>query len=126
MKMKAIQTSNAPEPVGPYNQAIVANDTLYVSGQIPLGPGSSTIDIKSIEGQTHQVLKNIGAILAEQNLTHESIVKCSIFMVDLDDFSKMNEVYAHYFSNVAPARECVEVKALPKGALIEISCIAVT
>lgn len=122
---KIIYTSDAPEPVGPYNQAILANDTLYVSGQIPINPKSGNIDSIDIEIQTHQVFKNLLAVLNKAEMGLKNVVKCSIFLDDLSDFQKVNELYATYFTTDTPARECVEVSKLPKNARIEISCIAV-
>ncbi|MFY0625341.1 MAG: RidA family protein [Reichenbachiella sp.] len=120
-----INTKNAPAPIGPYNQAIKAGNTLYVSGQIPINPETGELVDESIEKETHQVLQNLNAIIeaAGGNLMH--VVKCSIFVTDMNNFSKVNEVYAGYFSAEAPARETVQVSALPKNVNVEISCIAV-
>jgi 2-iminobutanoate/2-iminopropanoate deaminase len=122
---KAIQIPGAPAPIGPYSQAIVSGNTVYVSGQIPLNPFSGELEIGSIEAATHQILKNIEALLKEADMTLEHIVKCSIFMTDLGQFSEMNAVYGSYFQNVPPARETVQVSKLPMNVPIEISCIAV-
>jgi 2-iminobutanoate/2-iminopropanoate deaminase len=122
---KAITIPNAPAPIGPYSQAVLKNDTLYVSGQIPLNPATGELAIASIELATEQVLTNIGALLNEAGMTFENIVKCSIFLTDLSDFGKVNEIYARYFEGVPPARETVQVAKLPLNVPIEISCIAI-
>ncbi len=122
---KAIQIPGAPAPIGPYSQAIVSGDTVYVSGQIPLNPFTGELEIGSIEEATHQILKNIEALLKENDMTLNHIVKCSIFMTDLGQFSEMNAVYGSYFQDVPPARETVQVSKLPMNVPIEISCIAV-
>ncbi|MGV3609815.1 MAG: RidA family protein [Fluviicola sp.] len=122
---KAIQIPGAPAPIGPYSQAIVSGDTVYVSGQIPLNPFTGELEVGSIEDATHQILKNIEALLKEAGLTLNHIVKCSIFMTDLGQFSEMNAVYGSYFQDVPPARETVQVSKLPMNVPIEISCIAV-
>ncbi|MBK8699854.1 MAG: RidA family protein [Saprospiraceae bacterium] len=121
-----INSKNAPAPVGPYNQAIKAGNTLYVSGQIAIVPETGVIVTDDIETETHQVLKNLGAILKEAEMTFEDVVKCSVFVMDMDMFSRINAVYAQYFKeDNAPARELVQVATLPKYVNIEISCIAV-
>ncbi|MGF1638470.1 MAG: RidA family protein [Cyclobacteriaceae bacterium] len=120
-----IETPNAPEPIGPYSQAIMANGTLYVSGQIALDPVTMQIKTDDVEAQTHQVMKNLRAILASAELSFRDVVKCSIFVKNMDDFAKINAVYGEYFDTMTPARETVEVSRLPKDVLVEISCIAV-
>ena len=122
---KVIQIPGAPAPIGPYSQAILANDTLYVSGQIPVDPASGQLVSESIEKSTHQVMKNILALVHEAGMTVDNIVKCSIFLKDLGNFEQVNEIYASYFRSFPPARETVQVSRLPKDADIEISCIAV-
>lgn len=122
---KAIQIPGAPAPLGPYSQAIISGDTVYVSGQIPLNPFTGELEIGSIEDATHRILKNIESLLKEAGLTLNNIVKCSIFMTDLGQFSEMNAVYGSYFQDVPPARETVQVSNLPMNVPIEISCIAV-
>jgi len=122
---KAIQISGAPAPIGPYSQAIMIKDTLYVSGQIPLDPHSGNLVLDSIENSTHQVMKNLGSLLNEAGLDYSNIVKCSIFLKSMDDFAQMNSIYADYFSSVPPARETVQVSKLPMDVNIEISCIAI-
>ena len=122
---KAVQIDGAPAPLGPYSQAILSNDTLYVSGQIPLNAFTGQLEVDSIEAATHRVLKNIELLLKEAGMTLENIVKCSIFMMDLGQFSNMNAVYGSYFKETPPARETVQVSRLPMDVPIEISCIAV-
>jgi 2-iminobutanoate/2-iminopropanoate deaminase len=122
---KAVQISGAPAPIGPYSQAILANNTLYVSGQIPLNPADGSLVVDTVENATHQVLKNIFALLAEEGMNEDNVVKCSIFLKDLNDFAVVNAIYGSYFKNIAPARETVQVAKLPLDVPIEISCIAV-
>lgn len=123
--MKKIHnTNNAPAPVGPYNQATIHNGVMYVSGQIALIPATGELVNESIEAETHQVMKNIGAILTEAGLTFENILKASVFVADMYMYSRINAVYAEYFDEAtAPARELVEVANLPKFVNIEISVI---
>lgn len=122
---KAILTSDAPAPIGPYSQAIRAGNTLYISGQIPIDPASGDLIITSIEEETHQVLKNIGAILASAGLNYTNVVSCSVFVTDMNLFTRINAVYTLYFSEgIPPARALVQVSALPKFVNIEISAIA--
>lgn len=121
---KAITISGAPSPIGPYSQAILSGGTLYISGQVPLNPFSGELVSTSIEEATHQVLKNIIALLNEAGMELEHVVKCSIFLKSMDDFAAMNAVYGTYFSTIPPARETVQVSKLPLDALVEISCIA--
>ncbi len=122
---KVISIPGAPAPIGPYSQAILKNDTLYVSGQIPLNPFSGELVTDSIQNATHQVMKNILALLEEAGLTIDNVVKCSIFLKDLNDFAEMNAIYGSYFNEVPPARETVQVAKLPLDVPIEISCIAI-
>ncbi len=123
---KIIQTKQAPAPIGPYNQAIFAGNTLYVSGQIAIDPSSGELKIGDLEKETVQVLENLKAIVVEAGLSLADVVKTSIFISDMNNFSKINEVYSRYFnSENAPARETVEVANLPKFVNVEISCIAV-
>lgn len=125
MNKKALQIPNAPAPIGPYSQAILANGMLFISGQCPINPKTGLLEIETIESATHLVMSNIEKLLhaAEMDFTH--IVKCSIFLKDLGDFQKVNAVYATYFDSVPPARETVEVVRLPLDSSIEISCIAI-
>ncbi len=122
---KAIQIKGAPAPIGPYSQAILVDNTLYVSGQIPLDPFSGDLVVSSIEEATKQVLKNIQALLDEAEMELSDIVKCSIFLKSMDDFAAMNTVYGSYFKEIPPARETVQVAKLPLDVPIEISCIAI-
>ena len=122
---KVIQIPGAPSPIGPYSQAILKNGTLYVSGQIPLNPVTGNLVDDSIEDSTHQVMKNICSLLKEADMTTENIVKCSIFLKNLDDFVAVNKIYAEYFRSLPPARETVQVVKLPMDVEIEISCIAI-
>lgn len=120
-----INTDNAPAPVGPYNQAILHNGTLYISGQIALDPVSGALVLEDIEKETHQVMKNIKAVLTEAKLSFADVIKCSIFVSDMGNYGRINAVYAEYFDEAtAPARELVEVSNLPKYVNIEISVIA--
>ena len=122
---KIINTTNAPAPVGPYNQAILIDDTLYVSGQIALDPVSMKMIEGSIEEEAKKVMQNIKAILQEVDFSFENIIKTTIFITDMNNFSRVNTIYGEYFDNkTAPARETVEVSALPLGANVEISVIA--
>jgi len=121
---KAIDIPNAPTPVGSYSQAILNNGTLYISGQIPMDPVTKHVELLSIEKATHQVLKNIEALLKAAQMTSEDVVKCSIFLKNMDDFNEVNEIYASFFEKPYPSRETVEVSRLPKNANIEISFIA--
>jgi len=122
---KIYQTNKAPAPVGPYNQAIAHQGTLYISGQIALDPASGELVTGTIEQETRQVMDNVQAILAEAGLTFDDVIKCSIFVSDMNNYSRINTVYAEYFDEkTAPARELVEVANLPKFVNIEISAIA--
>ena len=123
--MNIIATDNAPKAIGPYSQAIEANGTLYISGQIPLDPQTMEFVSDEIEAQTNQCLKNIQAILTEAGYTLENVVKCGIFLADMNDFSAVNAVFGEYFSAHKPARACVQVARLPRDAKIEIEAIAV-
>ncbi len=123
---KIVITNNAPAPVGPYNQAIMANGVLYVSGQIAINPANGELEMGSIEEETHQVMKNLNAILTENNMSFEDVVKCTVFVSDMGNYARINQVYAEYFNEeTAPARALVEVANLPKYVNVEISCIAV-
>ncbi len=123
---KIIETKNAPAPVGPYNQAVIVNGVLYASGQIALDPATGNLVMDDIETETHQVMKNIQAILTEANISFEEVFKCSVFVSDMNNYSRINAVYSEYFNDdTAPARELVEVANLPKFVNIEISVMAV-
>lgn len=122
---KALQIPGAPAPIGPYSQAILKGDTLYVSGQIPLNPSTGELVESSIEASTEQVMNNISALLSEAEMDMDNIVKCSIFLKDLNDFEAVNAIYGRYFRSEPPARETVQVARLPKDVSVEISCIAI-
>jgi 2-iminobutanoate/2-iminopropanoate deaminase len=121
---KIINTSNVPAAIGPYSQAVFANDTLYCSGQIALDPLSGELVLSSIEEETEQVMKNIESVLTAAKMKFEHVVKCSIFMSSMEHYDEINEVYARYFTNNPPAREAVAVKTLPKSVNVEISVVA--
>lgn len=122
---KVILSSKAPAPIGPYSQAIEANGTLYVSGQIPIDPATGEVVAGGIEPQAKQVMQSLKAILEEAGYTFDQVVKTTILLDDLGNFAKVNEIYGSYFSEGAPARETYQVAKLPKGVAVEISCIAV-
>jgi 2-iminobutanoate/2-iminopropanoate deaminase len=123
---KIIKTSKAPAPIGPYNQAILSGNTLYTSGQIAIDPSSGKLKIGTIKEETLLVMENMKAVLAAADMTFENVVKTSIFISDMKNFSEINEVYGSYFNeDTAPARETVEVANLPKFVNVEISMIAV-
>ena len=119
-----VSTEKAPAAIGPYSQAIVAGGVLYTSGQIPVNPETNAIAGNTIEEQAEQVMKNLGAVLAEAGTTFEKVVKTTCFIADMGDFAKFNEIYAKYFTK-KPARSCVAVKTLPKNVLCEVEVIAV-
>lgn len=126
MKKKIITTLNAPAPLGPYNQAVKSGNTLYISGQIPLIPETMEFFIGTIKEETELVMNHLNAILEAADMKFEHVVKTSIFIDDMDNFGKINDVYGRFFNNdTAPARETVAVKTLPKNVRIEISMIAV-
>ena len=124
MKKKIIKVSGCPEAVGPYSQAVRANDLLFVSGNLPIDVETGKITEGGIELQTHMVLKNISKLLDSAGLQLSDIIKTTIFIKDMNDFAKVNSVYSEYFTSDYPARSTVEVSRLPKDALIEIECIA--
>lgn len=125
MSKNVIYSANAPEPIGPYSQAIQAGELLFVSGQVAIQKSSGNIITGNIQDETHQVMKNLGEILKAASLDFSNVVKCTIFLTDMNNFSKINEAYGSYFANQPPARETVEVNRLPKDVNVEISCIAV-
>lgn len=124
MSKQIISTQNAPEPIGPYNQAIKTGNLLFVSGQVALKPGTNELANADIIEETHQVLQNIKCILQEAGMDFSNIVKTTIFLSDMELFSQVNGIYAKYFDGDFPARETVAVKGLPKNANVEISVIA--
>ncbi len=124
MSKKVIFTPKAPAPIGPYSQAILKNDTLYASGQIAINPSTGDLVLESIPIETHQVMQNIQAVLEAADMNFDDIIKCSIFLSDMNNFGQVNEVYGSYFTKDFPARETVEVSCLPKNVNVEISFIA--
>ncbi len=124
MIKQIINTNNAPAPIGPYNQAVKSGNFLFVSGQVALKPGTNDLANADIIEETHQVLQNLKVILAEAGMDFSNIVKTTIFLSDMELFSRVNEIYAKYFEGDFPARETVAVKGLPKNANVEISVIA--
>ena len=124
MAKNVVYSAEAPEPIGPYSQAIQSGNILFVSGQIAFQKSSGNLLTGNIENETHQVMKNLGEILKAASFDFSNVVKTSIFLKDMNNFSKVNEVYGSYFSAQPPARETVEVSRLPKDVNVEISCIA--
>ncbi len=122
---KIINSNQAPAPIGPYSQAVLAKSVLYCSGQIAMDPKSGALITETLEKETDQVLRNLGAVLIEAGMNYSNVVKCSIFLSSMNDFAAVNEIYGKYFSEFPPARETVEVSKLPKGVNVEISAIAV-
>lgn len=124
---KIIITDKAPAPIGPYNQAVLIGNTLYTSGQIALNPSTMELVLDTIETETKQVMQNMKAVLEAADMTFENVVKTTIFIMDMNDFARINAVYGTYFDEkTAPARETVQVAGLPKGVNVEISMIAVS
>ncbi len=124
MEKIIINTTGAPAPIGPYNQAIQHGNTLYISGQIPMDPATGTIITGDIKAETEQVMKNLSAILTAAGINFSHVLKSTIFLMDMGQFASVNEVYGSYFGNDAPARETVQVAGLPRGVNVEISMIA--
>ncbi len=124
MPKQVINTSNAPAPIGPYSQAIKANGFVFISGQVAIIPATGELELSSIAAETHQVMKNIQALLTAVNIDFEQVVKTTIFLSDMSLFAAVNEVYGTYFTGNYPARETVAVKGLPKGVNVEISLTA--
>lgn len=123
---KIIQTTKAPAPIGPYNQAVLSGNTLYTSGQIAINPATGELQLGSIQEETQLVMENMKAVLAAADMTFDNVVKTSIFISDMNNFAEINKVYASYFDDAtAPARETVEVANLPKFVNVEISMIAI-
>ena len=121
--MKVVYTEKAPAAIGPYSQAMIINDVVFTSGQIPVNPATGEIAGETIEAQAEQVMKNLGAVLDAAGTSYENAVKTTCFLADMADFAAFNEVYAKYFVN-KPARSCVAVKTLPKNVLCEVEVIA--
>ena len=124
MSKTKISTNKAPGAIGPYNQGIVAGGFLFTSGQLPINPKTGEVP-EGIEKQTAQVLDNLKAIIEEAGSSLDNVVKCTVYIRNMDDFNVMNDIYATYFKNVAPARACVEVSKMAKNALVEIDAIAI-
>lgn len=125
MQKKEIATSNAPAAIGPYSQAVQIGDTLYTSGQIPIDPATGALVPGGIQEQGTRVFQNLKAVLEEAGADFSKVVKVNVFLTDLNDFAALNELYATYFEKPYPARSCVQVAGLPKGALVEIEMVAV-
>ena len=125
MPNSVVYSSQAPEPIGPYSQAVQAGNMLFVSGQIAIDRSTGNVITGSIPDETHQVMKNLKAVLEAAGMDFSQVVKCSIFLKDMNNFPVVNEIYGQYFSSTPPARETVEVSRLPKDVNVEISCIAV-
>lgn len=121
--MQKIHTEKAPAAIGPYSQAMVYNGVVYTSGQIAINPETGNVEETTIEGQTHQVCKNLGEVLKAAGSSFEDVIKTTCFLADMNDFAKFNEIYGGYFTS-KPARSCVAVKSLPKGVLAEVEVIA--
>jgi 2-iminobutanoate/2-iminopropanoate deaminase len=124
MEKTIINTKNAPAPIGPYNQAVLVNGTLYISGQICIDAATGNLKNRDVQEETHQAMKNIKVILQEAGMDFSNIVKTTIFITDMNQFSEINEVYGKYFNGNFPARETVQVSALPKFVNVEISVVA--
>lgn len=122
---KIIHTPNAPEPIGPYSQAVLVNNMLFASGQIAIVPENNNMNTENIVDETHQVMKNIGELLRAADMTYANIIKTSIFLKDMNQFAEVNKIYGSYFTGDFPARETVQVSRLPKDVNVEISVIAV-
>ena len=125
MEKRIINTPSAPAPIGPYNQAVLAGDMLFISGQICIDPSTGALMNQDIQQETHQVMHNLRSILSAADMSFHNVVKTTIFITDMNRFSEINEVYGKYFSDIFPARETVQVSALPKFVNVEISMIAV-
>ena len=124
MSKKILLTNNAPAPIGPYSQAVQTGNLLFISGQIPIDPATGELNNKDIATETHQVMLNLKAILTEAGMSFDNVIKTSIFLTDMKQFGTVNEVYGGFFTSDPPARETVQVSALPKFVSVEISMIA--
>ena len=122
---KIISTPNAPKAIGPYSQAVLVDNTLYCSGQIAINPKNGVLNNANITTETNQIMQNLEAVLSETEMTFENVVKCSIFLKNMEQYAEVNKVYTKYFDENPPAREAVEVSKLPKNVNVEISLIAV-
>ena len=125
VQRRSIKTRGAPAAIGPYSQAIMVGDTLYCSGQIAIDPATGHMLSTGIEAETEQVLNNLRAVLTAADLEMQHVVQCKVYLTDINEYGLVNEIYARYFGEDAPAREAVQIAALPRGARVEISCIAV-
>lgn len=125
MPHTTVETPRAPAAIGPYSQAILSGDTLYCSGQIAIDPDTGRMVTGSIEEEARQVLENLGAVLQGASMTFEDVVRCTVFLTDVNDYAQVNDVYGRYFNEAPPARQAVQVAALPREARVEVSCIAV-
>lgn len=125
IEKQVIQSPDAPQAIGPYSQAILVGNTLYVSGNIALDPETGKMDTLNLELETRRVMSNLGAVLKEAGMSFENMVKVTIFMTDIRNYKEINQIYGEYFKENPPAREAVQVVALPKGAHVEVSCVAV-
>ena len=123
MELKKVATQDAPQAIGPYSQAVICGNMVFTSGQIPINPANGAVEAQTIEQQTHQVMKNLGAVLKAAGSSFEKAVKTTCFLADIADFAAFNGVYAEYFTT-KPARSCVAVKDLPKGVKVEVEVIA--
>jgi 2-iminobutanoate/2-iminopropanoate deaminase len=120
-----VKTPLAPAAIGPYSQGVLVDNTLYVSGQIAIDPETGSMISGSVEAETERVLENLGGVLQAASMTYENVVRCEVFLTDVNDYAQVNEVYTRYFNETPPARQAVQVAALPRNARVEISCIAV-
>ena len=123
--MEVVYTKDAPDAIGPYSQAIKANGLVFTSGQIAINPANGNVEAKTIDEQTEQVMKNLGAVLKQAGSSFEKAIKTVCFLADMNDFGKFKEIYGKYFTS-KPARSCVAVKTLPKNVLVEVECVALT
>ncbi len=123
--MEVVYTKEAPDAIGPYSQAYKANGFVFTSGQIAINPANGKVEATTIEGQTEQVMKNLGAVLKQAGSSFDKTIKTVCFLADMGDFAKFNEIYGKYFTS-KPARSCVAVKTLPKNVLVEVECVALT
>ena len=121
--LEKIYTKNAPDAIGPYSQAVVSNGMVFTSGQIAINPATGNVEAQTIEEQTEQVMKNLGAVLEAAGSSYDKAIKTTCFLAEMSDFAAFNEIYGKYFSS-KPARSCVAVKELPKGVLVEVEVIA--
>ncbi|HLT48209.1 MAG TPA: RidA family protein [Rubricoccaceae bacterium] len=124
-RRELVRTDHAPAAIGPYSQGVLVGDVLYCSGQIALDPATGRLVEGEIEDEAVRVLENLGAVLRAAGMSYEHVVRCTVYLTRLDDYAPVNEVYARYFSESPPARDAMQVAALPRGARVEISCVAV-